>query len=221
MESAGYTQRYFRKQLMRWAQDRGRQLPWRLTNDPYKVLLAEVLLQKTSVSQAIPVYQQLVVQYPSVSSLAAANVRSLRATVAPVGLPSRGNRLKSAARRVVKEFAGRIPLETNQLRSLSGVGPYVAAAVSCFAYGQPVPMVDSNVLRVFERFFGLKSSSSRPRNDRAVWRFAEQVVPSTEPWRYNQALLDFGALVCIHRQPKCQECPVKRQCRFYNRSEDA
>jgi A/G-specific adenine glycosylase len=203
---------YFRSLLGRWARDNLRDLPWRKTKEPYRIFIAEVLLRKTSAAQVEPVYTELVDKYPTVEALAQASLADLRAVISPIGLPDRADWLKKAAQQLLRDYYGLIPPDRRELAALPGVGPYIAAAVMCFAYDKPVPIADSNIIRIFTRFFGLVSEATRPRNDPAVWSFAAAMVPQDWPSTFNKALVDFGALVCTHHSPKCETCPVRRRC---------
>lgn len=205
---------YFRSRLANWARKHLRTLPWRQQNDPFQVLVAETLLQKTTAAQVLPVFEEIIVRYPNAQALSRADLGWLQAKIRPIGIRSRAKRLKAAARSLVKEFGGHVPKERRDLSSLDGVGPYIASAVACFAFAQRVPLVDSNILRIFERFFGLQSSAKRPRDDPEVWRFAAKLVPENNPRLYNTALVDFGALVCTHKNPDCPHCPLRKRCRY-------
>lgn len=210
------TVRYFRSRLSRWASTSLRELPWRKTSDPFRILVAEVLLQKTTAAQVVEPWREIVGRYPSPEAMARADLRWLRDVVAPIGLPARAARLKAAAQTLVREYGGMVPRERKDLASLPGLGPYAAAAVACFAFGQPVPLVDSNIIRILGRFFGLSSPAARPRSDPRVWRFAATLVPKNSPGSYHRALIDLGGLICTARKPKCGICPLKARCAFPN-----
>jgi len=208
---------YFRARLSRWASNNLRALPWRKATDAYHILLAEVLLQKTTAAQASDAYLKLVERYPTPETLARADPRTLTRIIAPIGLPNRADRLRAIAKTIVRGYHGFVPRNRKELAALPGVGPYIAAAVACFAFGEAVPLVDSNILRIFKRFFGLTSKASRPRDDPAMWRFAAELVPKQGPGKYHKALVDLGALVCTHHKPKCDICPVRARCAFRNK----
>lgn len=216
--SARYTESipYFRGRLSSWARNNLRDLPWRNTADPYRILVAEILLQKTTTNQARQAYEELINKYPTVEALSCADIGSLRKMLAATGLPNRATRLKRIGQVLIREFHGIIPRDRVHLASLPGVGSYISSAIACFAYGQRVPLVDSNVIRIFSRFFGVNSKNPRPRNDPLLWRFAAEVVPSHNPIMYHQALLDLSAIVCTDRRPKCDICPLRARCRSYN-----
>jgi DNA-cytosine methyltransferase len=203
---------YFRGRLSTWAAKHLRQLPWRTTADPFRILVAEVLLQKTTAAQAREAFSTIVSEFTSIESLAQADLKRLKQIIRPIGLPNRAARLKSIAQTVMRDYRGIIPSERKDLASLPGIGPYIAAATACFAHGQAVPIVDTNVVRIFQRFFGLKSKVPRPHSDPLIWRFASILVSRDNPQKYNNALIDLGALVCTHRNPKCELCPLRARC---------
>lgn len=208
---------YFRGRVVRWGKQNLRKLPWRMTSNPYRILVAEVLLQKTGTNLAVPAYKAMLEKYPDLDSLARADLPTLRSITTAIGLPKRADRLKAMAQMLIKDFHGLVPSDRIHLALLPGVGPYTASAVSCFAFRRDVPLVDSNIIRVFERFFGIKSKAERPRNDPALWRFAAQVLPNGNPVIYHQSLLDFSAAICTDKHPKCEPCPVRGGCATYKK----
>jgi A/G-specific adenine glycosylase len=205
----------FQQNLLRWFEKNKRTFPWRETQDPYQVVLAEILLQKTNVEKVLPVYVALLEKYPTVESLADAEVSDLVELVRPLGLLYRARRMKRSAESVVQKHGGNFPREKKELRQLYGVGDYMTNAVRAFAYGEPVPIVDTNVIRIFDRVFGLKSARPRARTDRLRWEQIGKAVPRKLSREFNLALLDFAALVCTSRNPKCPKCPMKNFCKYY------
>jgi A/G-specific adenine glycosylase len=205
----------FRQNLLRWFWQHGRTFPWRQTRDPYRVLLAEMLLQKTNVAKVLPVYKQLVAQYPTVQNLAKANTTDLKIIIRPLGLLYRAHRLKKMAQGVVTKHDGMFPNTPKELHNLYGVGDYMTNAVLSFAYEQPRPIVDTNVIRVFDRFFGVKSRKPRARTDQMLWQTVGQTVPPKRAREFNLAILDLSALVCTAREPQCAVCPLKKTCLYY------
>jgi A/G-specific adenine glycosylase len=207
--------RIFRQKLLLWFQKHGRTFPWRKTRDPYRVLVAEILLQKTNAAKVLPAYRQLVKKYPKVRDLASANVADLRSIIRPLGLLYRARRLKKMARGIIINHGGKLPLTQKELKKLYGVGDYMTNAVMSFAYEQPVPIVDTNIVRVFARVFGTKSPRPRARTDRMLWERIGTAVPAKRARDFNLALLDLAALVCTARDPKCSVCPMIRICLYY------
>lgn len=201
--------------LLRWYGINGRSFPWRTTADPYRVLVAEIFLQKTQASQVLPIYRRFLRKFPTAKSLARASRKDILEEVWSLGLPARAAQLQRLARALVVRFGGRVPCSEAELLSLEGVGRYTANAVLCFAFSQRRAVVDANVIRVLSRYFAVTSRRARPRDDRGLWATAEGLVPRTRSRDYNWAILDFAALICQPRTPKCGECFLRVGCRFY------
>ena len=207
--------RRFSSALLVWYEENGRSFLWRDTNDPYVILTAEMLLQKTHAEKVDETLTNLLEKYPTVKRLAEAPVEDIEAIIGILGISYRAARLKALAQIVVDEFGGRIPEDTEDLLSLPGVGMYAANAVLCFAFGHRVPVIDASVIRIMERVFGYHSKKKRPRDDRDLWLLGEELMPKDRYREYNYALLDFGALVCIATSPKHVICPITDICLYY------
>lgn len=205
--------RWFRRQLSLWAAENLRKFPWRCTTEPYKIFIAEFLLQKTGAITVVPVYNNFLSQYPTLQDLAAASIAEISLLLKPLGLHFRAQRLHESVQIILKEYAGKIPTTESQLLALPGVGKYTARAICSQAYSQPLAILDTNVARIFERFFGLQGNRVKSRC-KLLWQAAEQVAPKTEVGRWNLTLLDFGAAVCTARNPSCASCPLARECDF-------
>jgi A/G-specific adenine glycosylase len=203
--------RRFVDRLLRWYARHGRDLPWRRTRNPYRVLVSEIMLQQTPVSRVIPKYREWLRRYPSLEALAHASVREVRETWSPLGYNIRPLRLREIARTVLRRHRGRLPMTKDALLTLKGIGPYTAGAVLTFAYGRAEPIVDTNVRRVLRRIF----CGRRPRSDRQLWALSAALLPSRDAYNFNQALMDFGATVCTARAPRCPTCPMRRMCAMY------
>jgi A/G-specific adenine glycosylase len=204
--------------LLRWFREHGRHLPWRRTRDPYKILVSEVMLQQTQVERVREYYTRFVRRYPTVQDLASAHPARVRDSWDGLGYYARARNLHAAARRVVREHGGRFPRELQEVMSLPGVGRYTAGAVVSFAYGEPAPILDTNVRRVLSRIFVRRQASRPAAMDRRLWALAEAVIPAGDPWAFNQALMDFGATVCTARNPRCWLCPLRGLCAYYARA---
>lgn len=201
----------FQTSLLEWFSTQGRDLPWRRTRNPYAILVSEILLHQTTVQTVVPVYTQFLTRFPSIASLAAAPLEDIKAITDPLGYKVRGAWLKSIAETVRDHFQGRIPDTLDELMALPGVGRYTAGACLSFAYEKPAGVLDTNVARILTRFFSV------PRNNTAedwhrLWALAEAVVPTDDPWRFNQGLMDFGAIICRAKTPSCLTCPVADIC---------
>lgn len=207
----------FQISILNWYASNGRCLPWRNINEPFKILVAEFLLQKTDVEKVIPVYKKFIYRWPSPQSLSKARISSISKIIQPLGLKYKARRLKSTAKVIVKKFAGKIPELEDKLLELNGVGRYIASAVECFAFNKLKAVLDTNIVRIFNRVFGIKSKKSRPRDDPRLWNFAQTLVPANNAKEYNWGLIDYGALVCKSKEPLCGECICKSICLFYRK----
>jgi A/G-specific adenine glycosylase len=197
-----------RRALLGWYRRRGRHdLPWRQTRDPWPVLLAELMLQRTRADLVVPVYRAVTAAYPTAAALADAEPNEVRRLAWPLGLHHRLPRLQAAAAAV----RDGVPTTPQGLLAVPGVGPYAANATLCFAFGRRVPIIDANVLRVLSRLTGLASERSRPRDDPQAWAHAGALLPARRVREWNCALLDLSALVCRPR-PNCSVCPLHRHC---------
>lgn len=205
----------FRKTLLAWYREYGRDLPWRKTDDPYHVLVSEIMLQQTQVDRVIPKYQEFLEKYPDLKTLAEAPQEDVTSTWKPLGYNIRPVRLHSIAREVQETYGGKIPDTPEDLEKLKGIGKYTAGAVSCFGYRKPVPLVDTNVDRVLQRVFFGNPSSQTAKENKIVWELARDLVPKKNAYDYNQALMDFGAMVCTARKPLCLLCPMQAFCSAY------
>jgi A/G-specific adenine glycosylase len=211
--------RLFQGRLLRWFRRHGRDLPWRRTRDPYEILVSEVMLQQTQVDRVRDYYARFLRRYPSVRELAAARPAEVRDSWEGLGYYARAKNLHAAARRIATEYAGRFPRRLEEIRALPGVGRYTAGAVVSFAYGEPAPVLDTNVRRVLSRVFVRRRPATAARLDRRLWALAEAAIPPRRVWAFNQALMDFGATVCTARGPTCSVCPMRTICAFFERTE--
>lgn len=202
----------FVKNLLAWHAENKRDFSWRRTANPFYILVAEIMLQKTDVKKVSEVYDKFIEKYPAPQALASAELPELRKELALLGIHQRAERLKKAAEKIVSEHSGEVPSKKEELLKLPGVGEYIANAVLCFAFNKDVPIVDTNVIRLFERVFSIRSSKARPRTDRKIWEFAAQLVPKGKCREYNQALLDFAASVCRSKKPLSAVCPENKIC---------
>ncbi len=207
----------FQSRLLRWFKVNGRDLPWRRTRDPYEILVSEVMLQQTQVERVQGYYRRFLQQYPTVEDLAAARPGQVREAWDGLGYYARARNLHAAARQIVDRHGGRFPRRLDEVMALPGVGRYTAGAVVSFAYGEPAPILDTNVRRVLSRVFVRRRPSRRAVLERRLWALAEAAVPPDQAWEFNQAIMDLGATVCAARNPKCPLCPVRQNCAYYER----
>lgn len=202
----------FRALLITWGHGHFRALPWRLTRDPYQILMAEVMLHRTQALQVVPTFQHFVALYPDVPTLAHAAPAQLHAVLHALGLRWRVDLICEMATQLMTRFGGQVPCDKSDLLSLPGVSEYIASAVRCFAWNCPEPLVDTNTVRVTGRLFGLPTKDSSRRNRRFRDLIGGLVDPN-EPRNYNYALLDLANQVCMRKQPPdCFGCPAQKQC---------
>ena len=201
--------------LLAWYAKYGRDLPWRKTDKPYHVLVSEIMLQQTQVERVIPKYQEFLERYPDLKTLADAPTEEVKEAWKPLGYNIRPVRLQMIAREVQEEYGGKIPETPEDLQKLKGIGKYTAGAVSCFGYRKQVPLVDTNVDRVLQRVFFGKKISQNTKDEKSIWELAHALVPKANPYDYNQAIMDFGAMICTARKPLCLLCPMNEICEAY------
>ena len=188
-----------------------RDLPWRRTDDAYRIWVSEVMLQQTTVRAATPYYEAFVERFATLADLAAAREEDVLSAWSGLGYYHRARNLHRAARHVVERHAGRFPKTLEEALAVPGVGLYTASAVLSIAYGQPFPVVDGNVRRVLARLFALRGPEWR--RDGAFYNLAEELLQRESPGDWNQALMELGATVCVPRNPACPACPLRAHCR--------
>jgi len=205
---------FFQSTLHQFWELEGRHtLPWRITSDPWKLLLAEVLLRKTTTQQAEKVFNKL--QNFELRDIIEIRPSVLESILEPLGMNKvRADQLKHIA--LAYSIATLEDLKSDDfLISLSGIGKYISNMVRCCAFELPLPGLDTNMIRILQRFFGWESKKTRAREDKDFWTFAESLVPTNNPKEYNWAVMDFGALVCTKQNPKCDQCPLNSKCIYF------
>jgi A/G-specific adenine glycosylase len=205
----------FRRRLLQWYDVHGRDLPWREATDPYHILVSEVMLQQTQVDRVLPKYEEWLGKYPSLASLADASEEDVVKTWYPLGYNIRPRRLHSIAREAVASYGGELPDDAETLRSFKGIGPYTAGALMSFAFGKRAAILDTNVARVLFRVFVRGGNPKTHQMRKHLWALSEALVPRRRVFDFNQAIMDFGAMVCVARKPRCLVCPMSRFCRAY------
>jgi len=203
--STPQARKLFIRKLLVWYDRAARDLPWRTTRNPYAILVSEFMLQQTQVSRVLEFYPKFLKRFPTIEKLARSKPKAVMEAWEGLGYYARARNLHALARGL-SATGYRVPDDPAELEKLPGVGRYTAGAVACFAYEKPVPTVDTNVKRVLERAFAPKD----------MWDFAAAIMPrdGKTAWKFNQALMELGALVCPARKPKCPECPVRAECRL-------
>lgn len=199
---------WVRSALLRWYRRCGRHdLPWRKADDPWHVLLAELMLQRTRADLVAPVYEETIAMFPAAADLADASAARVESALRPLGLVHRISRIQAAANAV----RDGVPRRIESLMAIPGVGRYAAHATLCFAYAEPLAVVDPSVIRILDRLGLAKSDRSRPRTDPEVWAVASKLLAPRNASAWNYAMLDLGALICRER-PRCAACPLRLRC---------
>lgn len=199
--------------LSSWQREQGRNFPWRGLSDPFLILVAEMLLRKTAARQVATVFPAIQGHFGSPSLLASADLNSLRQFLRPLGFATqRARSLQHMAKYLMERFDGRVPADPVALQKIPHVGPYTANAVCCFAFGLPLPIVDTNVVRVLDRFTGRRTKGKRPYLQASIWKRALRSLPPDDVGAFNLGLLDLAALLCRPNAPDCDTCPLKLGC---------
>jgi len=194
----------FARKIVAWQRKHGRHdLPWQQSRDPYRIWLAEVMLQQTQVAAVIPYYERMVARFPDVRALARASQDAILRLWSGLGYYARARNLHAAARLIVRQHAGKLPDTAAQLQLLPGVGRSTAAAIAAFAYGRRAAILDGNVKRLLARCFGIAGYPGERAVEARLWELAEGLLPRRALPAYTQALMDLGATVCTRSQPKC------------------
>jgi A/G-specific adenine glycosylase len=203
----------FRCALIKWYRRHGRDLPWRNTRDPYRIVASEFMLQQTQVATVLPYYTNWLRQFPNFGALARASESNVLHAWQGLGYYARARNFHATAKLVRDRHRLRFPKSIGEMRRLPGIGRYTAHAVATFAFNQAVPIIEANSARVLTRLFDVRIPIDSTKGQTILWRRAVSLVPKHNAASYNSALLDLGALVCVSRTPKCGICPVKKFCR--------
>ncbi len=198
--------------LYNWYHEHRRDLPWRSTSDPYLIWISETILQQTRIVQGLPYYNRFVERYPDVQSLARSSSDELMKIWEGLGYYSRARNLHIAAKTIVDEMNGEFPRDYDTIRRLRGVGDYTAAAVASIAFGLPYAVIDGNVFRLLCRYFGIEEAVDTAPGKRIVHAKAQELLDRENPGFHNQAVMEFGALCCIPKNPGCGQCPLHPHC---------
>jgi A/G-specific adenine glycosylase len=202
--------------LLEWHKRNCRDFPWRRLSDPYKILISEILLQKTRAENVVAVFNRFVTKYPNAEKLSTASFSELKSEIEILGLHTqRATKLQKLAKILVEKYNGTVPNNKKELLELPGIGIYVANAVLCFAFGYDVPLLDTNIGRIIERVFTVKVAGEE-RKKHKVWEMIAEFVPEGKAREYNYSLIDFGALVCTARNPRHNLCQLTEICDYYS-----
>jgi A/G-specific adenine glycosylase len=201
-----------REALLNWFARAQRPLPWRANTDAYRVWVSEIMLQQTQVERVKDYFSAFVLRFPTVKDLAAAPLADVLSTWRGLGYYSRAKNLHAAALTVVEVHGGAFPRSRDALLQLKGFGPYTAGAVASIAFGEPAPIVDGNVARVFARLFAMDADPQSKAHVATLWAIAAILVEGEQPGDFNQSLMELGATLCTPRNPSCLLCPVRTSC---------
>ena len=197
--------------LLKWFKKHCRNYPWRKNTEPYRILIAEIMLQRTKADQVLPVYISFLEKFPDPVTLEKAPPREIDKVFEQLGLRWRAEKVKELASVLASQYGGYIPDDREKLLSLPGVGEYAADAILCFSYGRDITIIDANVCRVMGRIFGLKARGEA-RRDPKFRQAAQQLIPRGKAREFNWAIIDLAAMICTPKKPKCDECPIKHVC---------
>ncbi len=198
--------------LLEWYSCNKRSMPWRETPLPYYVWVSEVMLQQTQVDAVIPYFERFIAKFPDLTHLANSKLQDVLKMWEGLGYYARARNLHKAAAIVVNELGSVIPDNFDDLRQLPGLGDYTAAALASIAYGQKIPVVDGNVLRVFARFWGIRQDIKTSGVKTEIFNRLKIAIKSTNPSDFNQSLMELGALICRPKNPLCLQCPIQKEC---------
>jgi A/G-specific adenine glycosylase len=206
----------FATTIIAWYKKNARDLPWRNTRDPYKIWLSEIILQQTRVDQGMEYYHRFVNRFRTICDLASASENEILKMWQGLGYYSRARNLHGTAKQICDLHHGNFPESYNALLRLKGIGPYSAAAISSFAFDEAKAVVDGNVYRVLSRFFGMHNDISSTQVQAKFRELAQEILPPKKAAIYNQAIMEFGAMQCVPKNPDCSKCPISQACMAYS-----
>lgn len=206
---------FVQKNLLQWFEENQRDLPWRRTYDPYHVWISEIMLQQTQVKTVLPYFDRWLKALPTIQSVAEADEQTILKLWEGLGYYSRARNLQKAAQVIVAEHGGVFPSDPAAIRKLPGIGPYTAGAIASIAFNQEQPIVDGNIIRVLARLLNDPSNTRDRATMEHYWHLAEKLIPKGEARNFNQAMMEFGALQCTPKNPKCGTCPLQEKCEAF------
>ncbi len=206
----------FSKKLIDWYLQNKRDLPWRKTDDPYRIWLSEIILQQTRVEQGMPYYFKFVEAYPDILALANAPHDEVLKLWQGLGYYSRARNLHETAKKVAYELSGKFPDTYSEIKKLKGIGDYTASAIASICFGEAEAVVDGNVYRVLARVYGIDTPIDSTAGKKEFKALAQQLIDPKDPATFNQALMEFGATQCKPKNPYCLHCPFQEVCVAYN-----
>ena len=210
----------FAARLLRWFEHHGRKsLPWQRNRDPYRIWVAEIMLQQTQVSTVIPYYRKFIARFPDLAALESCDPDELLHYWSGLGYYARARNLHAAAKKIVEQHHGKFPDEFDQVLALPGIGRSTAAAILAFAHGQRHAILDGNVKRVLTRYYAIEGYAGSWEVEARLWKIAERLTPNSRVADYTQAFMDLGATVCLRTKPLCAGCPLAADCRAHRRGD--
>ncbi len=211
----------FQQQLLSWYRKNARDLPWRRTEDPYRIWLSEVMLQQTQVKTVIPYYHEFLTRFPTVRELAIADLQKVLKMWEGLGYYSRARNLHKAANIIVDQHDEIFPTDLTKIKNLPGIGDYIAAAVGSIAFQHSVAVVDGNVKRVLARLLCMPEPVNNTKHKKIFRKKATTLLNPKEPGDHNEAMMELGALICRPGNPDCKRCPVQQFCQAFNTEQTA
>ena len=211
----GRAQKNFQSRLLKWFRAHQRDLPWRASRDPYRIWVAEVMLQQTRIAAVMPYYQRFLDRFPTVESLARSPQTEVLKLWSGLGYYSRARNLHAAAKKIVAHHKGKFPRELEAALALPGIGAYTAAAVLSIAYDAPLAVLDGNVARVLARIHAIRGDLRAPKTWRTLTEISNHLLAKNSASAWNQSLMELGEVICTPQSPRCESCPVARWCRAY------
>lgn len=202
-------------ELLYWYDNRKRDLPWRLNQDPYRIWVSEIMLQQTQVVTVIPYFERFMTWFPNIKALAEAPEDRLLKAWEGLGYYSRVRNMQKAAQQITTDFAGEMPNDIEAISTLKGIGPYTAGAISSIAFDLPEPAIDGNVMRVYSRLFEVTADMAKASSRKEFDYLVRGTISQDDPSSFNQALMDLGASICAPTNPDCPTCPLKEFCLSY------
>jgi A/G-specific adenine glycosylase len=208
-------QKQFQSRLLAWFRAHQRDLPWRSSRDPYRIWVAEIMLQQTRIAAVMPYYDRFLTRFPNVESLGAAPQQEVLKLWSGLGYYSRARNLHEAAKQIIAHHNSKFPRTLDAALELPGIGDYTVAAVLSIAYDVPLAVLDGNVARVLARIHAIRGDLRIPRTWRTLTETADHLLARKSPSDWNQALMELGEVICIPKSPRCLVCPVVQSCRAY------
>ena len=205
----------FQTEFLTWYQQEKRNLPWRYNHDPYRIWISEIMLQQTRVDTVIDYFYRFMEQFPTIQDLANAPEDKLLKVWEGLGYYSRARNLQAAAKQIMEEFGGQFPTTVEEIRSLKGIGPYTAGAISSIAFEIPEPAIDGNVMRVVSRLFCIEADIAKASSRNIFDEAMRKIISQDQPGDFNQAMMDLGSSICTPTSPQCELCPIQNFCQAY------